>query len=75
MCSNGYKLSNDGRNCFDVDECRDNPRVCSGGQCTNTIGSYVCVCTDGLLPGPGGSSCLGKYSLLLLISVAYTKSD
>lgn len=55
--SEGYVLSPDGRTCADVDECRNNPRICNGGKCTNTIGSYRCLCTEGLLSNPDGSSC------------------
>lgn len=50
----------DGKTCTDVDECKENPRICNGGKCTNTIGSYICHCTAGLLPGTGGVSCLGN---------------
>lgn len=56
----GYSLLLDGKTCADIDECKENPRICNGGKCTNTIGSYICHCTEGLLPGPGGTSCLGK---------------
>lgn len=53
----------DGRSCSDVDECHENTRICNGGQCENTVGSYRCVCTEGLTPGPGGTSCLGTYMI------------
>jgi hypothetical protein len=59
-CGSGYSLLLDGKTCADIDECKENPRICNGGKCTNTIGSYICHCTEGLLPGPGGTSCLGK---------------
>lgn len=55
----GYSLLLDGRTCVDVDECHENTRICNGGKCVNTPGSYMCHCTDGLIPGPGGISCLG----------------
>lgn len=55
----GYSLLLDGRTCVDVDECHENTRICNGGRCVNTQGSYSCVCVDGLSPGPGGISCLG----------------
>lgn len=56
----GYSLLLDGKTCVDIDECKDNPRICNGGKCSNTLGSYSCHCTEGLLPGSGGASCLGK---------------
>lgn len=39
----GYSL--DGKTCTDVDECKENPRICNGGKCTNTLGGYSCHCT------------------------------
>jgi hypothetical protein len=45
-----------------VDECEENPRICNGGQCNNTIGSFLCSCSGGLLKGDDGSSCLGNQS-------------
>lgn len=53
----------DGRSCVDVDECKENPRICNGGKCTNIEGGYICTCTDGLIPGKDGASCIGKSDL------------
>lgn len=61
----GYSLNLDGKSCTDVDECNENPRICNGGKCSNTIGSYLCQCINGLLPGPQGTTCIGKLSLIL----------
>lgn len=56
----GFALNLDGRSCVDVDECKENPRICNGGKCTNIEGGYICTCTDGLIPGKDGASCIGK---------------
>lgn len=49
--STGYMLLLDGRSCTDVDECKENPRIC----------------TNGLLPGPYSTSCVGRFASLSLI--------
>lgn len=59
--SPGFTLLADRRTCADVDECEENPRICNGGLCNNTVGSFMCSCSDGLLHGPDGSSCIGKF--------------
>jgi len=56
--STGYALNLDGRTCADVDECKENPRICNGGKCQNILGGYTCNCTNGLLPGRDGISCI-----------------
>lgn len=48
---------------MDIDECKENPRICNGGKCTNIAGGYICTCTDGLIPGKDSASCIGKCSL------------
>lgn len=42
----------------DIDEC-EQPGVCSGGQCTNTEGSYDCQCDQGYIMVRKGH-CQGK---------------
>lgn len=64
----------DGRSCADTDECKDNPRICSGGICSNVIGSYSCKCTNGLLSGPDSSSCVGKKLKLVFLGEFFMDS-
>ena len=47
----------DGRSCADIDECKENPRICNGGKCTNTPGSYLCSCQGGLTTSSDGITC------------------
>lgn len=61
----GFNLLADKRTCADINECEENPRICNGGQCNNTIGSFLCSCSDGLLKGADGSSCIGKHLICL----------
>uniref|UniRef100_I3NFE0 Adhesion G protein-coupled receptor E2 n=1 Tax=Ictidomys tridecemlineatus TaxID=43179 RepID=I3NFE0_ICTTR len=60
-CSPGYELRSGGTNftnasentCQDVDECKQNPRICKGrSTCINTQGSYRCQCLPGFEPNP-----------------------
>ena len=48
----------------DVDECLLAP--CFNGQCTNTDGSFRCSCYPGYEMGPDGTTCFGKFKLLLI---------
>lgn len=43
-CTSGFRLSNDGKNCEDVNECLASP--CSQ-ECANIYGSYQCYCRQG----------------------------
>lgn len=45
ICPNGFKLDANQRNCSDIDECQS--KACEHHLCTNTHGSYTCVCNDG----------------------------
>ncbi|XP_059351153.1 fibrillin-1-like isoform X4 [Daphnia carinata] len=45
-CPSGWKLSNDGKTCQDLDECTDNNFGCSH-RCINTEGSAYCACPSG----------------------------
>ena len=42
-CNEGYKLSENGYDCEDINECQEGNGGCEFG-CENTIGSYQCYC-------------------------------
>ncbi len=47
--------------CVDIDECKLSPRPCfNKGNCTNTVGSYYCRCTNQYI----GDKCQNKNQLL-----------
>ncbi|XP_030562387.1 low-density lipoprotein receptor-like isoform X2 [Drosophila novamexicana] len=49
-CHEGYKLSEDGHSCVDVNEC-EQPGVCSQ-ICVNEIGGFKCECKAGYMRDP-----------------------
>ncbi|XP_046657715.1 low-density lipoprotein receptor-related protein 4-like isoform X4 [Daphnia pulicaria] len=54
-CRSGFRLTSDGVNCVDVDECATET-YCSQ-LCTNTVGGFSCSCVDGYVLRPDKSSC------------------
>ncbi|XP_063445239.1 serine-rich adhesin for platelets-like isoform X4 [Mytilus trossulus] len=55
VCQKGY--TNEGVYCIDIDECSANNYTCdvTYGVCNNTVGSYICSCSDGFVLGPGNT--------------------
>ncbi|XP_062816685.1 fibrillin-2 isoform X2 [Anolis carolinensis] len=51
VCSSGFALDAEERNCTDIDECRISPDLCGHGACVNTPGSFECECFDGYESG------------------------
>ncbi|XP_077531619.1 vitellogenin receptor Yl-like [Haemaphysalis longicornis] len=45
-CNSGFRLLADHVSCSDIDECTEQPHLCSH-TCTNSPGSYKCSCLDG----------------------------
>lgn len=48
----------------DVDECKSSP--CINGDCRNSLGSFVCLCSSGSSVDSSGLECIGKWSLCCL---------
>ena len=55
-CQTGYRLSGDGRSCFDVNECVERRDGCEQ-RCVNSEGSYSCLCHDGYTLAEDGKNC------------------
>ncbi|KAL8220042.1 UNVERIFIED_CONTAM: hypothetical protein K2H54_037941, partial [Gekko kuhli] len=54
-CPQGFRRQNG--SCVDVDECQER-RYCRNGDCTNTRGSFACVCHEGYILDSSRSSCI-----------------
>ncbi|XP_025964741.1 nidogen-1 isoform X2 [Dromaius novaehollandiae] len=56
-CSVGFR--GDGRVCYDVDECSEQPALCgSNAVCSNQRGTYRCECVDGYQFAADGRTCV-----------------
>ena len=58
-CLDGYEQIND-THCEDLDECTFQPNLCAPyGSCSNTEGSYKCICRAGFRNVDG--VCVGQW--------------
>ncbi|KAL8185858.1 UNVERIFIED_CONTAM: Nidogen-1, partial [Gekko kuhli] len=56
-CSVGFQ--GDGRVCYDIDECLDQPTVCgSNAVCNNQPGTFRCECLEGYQFSADGRTCI-----------------
>ena len=44
-CNPGFTLSENGKSCDDIDECKVDSKICNH-YCQNTKGSFKCTCHD-----------------------------
>ena len=58
QCPKGYRLSPDGNECLDVNECLEKVGFCVDGFCQNTEGSVRCECPVGWQLSADGSQCV-----------------
>ncbi|KAM9344791.1 nidogen-1 [Symphorus nematophorus] len=57
QCAAGF--NGDGRTCYDIDECREDPQICgSHAICNNQPGTFRCECEDGYQFGGDGQTCV-----------------
>ncbi|XP_053577766.1 latent-transforming growth factor beta-binding protein 4 isoform X2 [Bombina bombina] len=57
-CPKGFNRENG--TCVDIDECQDSS-LCKNGDCTNTRGSFTCVCKTGYLLDSSQSTCISHH--------------
>ncbi|XP_029925797.1 nidogen-1 [Myripristis murdjan] len=56
-CAAGF--NGDGRSCYDIDECREDPQICgSHAICNNQPGTFRCECVDGYQFASDGQTCI-----------------
>ena len=56
-CRSGYRLTNDGKTCEDIDECATENGGCAHTCVNHTDGSYECQCDDGFTLDGNGHTC------------------
>lgn len=44
----------------DIDECSQLPEICTFGTCSNTEGSFTCLCPEGFQISASGRRCIGN---------------
>ncbi|XP_026165537.1 nidogen-1 [Mastacembelus armatus] len=60
QCAAGF--NGDGRTCYDIDECRENPHICGPHAiCNNQPGTFRCECEEGYHFGGDGKTCVEVY--------------
>lgn len=42
-----------------MDECQNDPELCTNGVCRNTQGSFECICGKGYVLAKGTTACIG----------------
>uniref|UniRef100_A0ABM5ERY2 Latent-transforming growth factor beta-binding protein 4 isoform X2 n=1 Tax=Pogona vitticeps TaxID=103695 RepID=A0ABM5ERY2_9SAUR len=57
-CPKGFQRRNG--SCIDIDECQEGS-FCHNGECTNTRGSFACVCHEGFILDSSRSSCISHH--------------
>uniref|UniRef100_A0A3Q0RB25 Nidogen 1 n=1 Tax=Amphilophus citrinellus TaxID=61819 RepID=A0A3Q0RB25_AMPCI len=56
QCASGF--NGDGRTCYDIDECREDPQRCGPhAVCNNQPGTFRCECEEGYQFGSDGQTC------------------
>ncbi|XP_071965612.1 uncharacterized protein [Antedon mediterranea] len=56
-CPDGLRYNRKLKVCEDMNECRKNPDICTGGVCVNTNVSFICYCNEGYERADDGYTC------------------
>ncbi|GBG69014.1 hypothetical protein CBR_g3714 [Chara braunii] len=53
LCDDGFHQLDKTGPCEDIDECAGSDNPCAPGNCSNTLGDYMCECPSGYVEGVG----------------------
>lgn len=56
LCPTGYRFDVTSNSCVDIDECRENRKICQF-KCRNSPGSYRCLCRKGFKLAANNKTC------------------
>ncbi|XP_026682342.1 fibrillin-2-like [Diaphorina citri] len=66
LCPHGAGMTYSGD---DINECAQNPGICTNGACENLMGTYRCICNPGYEGDPTGKLCSDQNECLMDVMI------
>ncbi|XP_071950680.1 uncharacterized protein [Antedon mediterranea] len=58
QCNDGYRAGSSNKECYDINECTEDPGLCQHGTCYNDYPGYICGCDYGFRQSTDRRSCI-----------------